>query len=279
MSLRYNDKKITLKTHEFSRIQKMLYSYFGLHLTAQKKTMVESRLRKILYKYQLNSFTDYCSLLRTDKSGKMLVELINTLTTNHTYFWREPDHFRFFQNHVLPYWDKELGRKNDKNLRIWSAGCSSGEEPYMLEILMLEYFKKRYSLWNAGVLATDLSQKVLAFAMKGLYPKERLKKLSPKLTHKYFYKMDDKYKVKSFVKKEILYRKFNLMNKFPFKNKFHAIFCKNVMIYFDKKTRLKLVQKFYDKLEDKGYLFIGLSESLGNDTNFKYIQPSIYRKI
>lgn len=274
----YKLKKVEIKKHEFEKIQKMLYDYFGLHLTDQKITMVESRLRKILNKYKLDSYTQYYTLLKTDKTGKKLIELINTLTTNHTYFWREPEHFEFFRDKALPYWSSELGKKNNRNLRIWSAGCSSGEEPYMLQILLLEHFKTQYPIWNAGILATDLSERVLNFAREGIYPTDRLKKLSPTLRKKYFVDYNGKFKVKDFVAKEVLFRKFNLMNKFPFNNKFHIILCKNVMIYFDKPTRDKLFDKFYNALEDGGYLFIGLSETIGKGTKFKYIQPSIYRK-
>lgn len=204
---------------------------------------------------------------------------IERITTNHTFFMREVDHFNFFREKVLPYLCKVV---RNKDLRIWSAGCSSGEEPYTLAMIIDEYFGNQKIWWDSQILATDISNKVLNKAVQGVYSNAALESLPSLWKLNYLNKIDkDKYEFKDNIKKEVIFRKFNLMEeRFPFKNKFHVIFCRNVMIYFDEQTKIDLINKFYDSLELGGYLFIGHSESFArNETKFQYIAPAIYRKI
>jgi chemotaxis protein methyltransferase CheR len=191
---------------------------------------------------------------------------------------RESDHFNYFRDTVLPYIKNTVG-SND--LRIWSAGCSTGEEPYTLAMIIDEFFGEEKSKWDTKVLATDISSRVLEKAAKGIYSNEAAAYLPGKWKIKYFDVFDkESIIINEKIRNEVIYRKFNLMeDNFPFRKKFHVIFCRNVMIYFDTRTKWELANKFYDKMEYGGYLFIGHSESLNRDeTRYKYILPAVYRK-
>lgn len=191
---------------------------------------------------------------------------------------REVDHFYYFRDKVLPYL---VSTVREKDLRIWSAGCSSGEEPYTLAMIIDEFFGKEKMWWDSKVLATDISGKVLGEASKGIYSNENIATLPSNWKLNYFKKLDNEKSVLiDKIRNEVIYRKLNLMDQvFPFKKKFHVIFCRNVMIYFDNKTKWELINKFYDLTEYGGYLFIGHSESLNREeTKYKYIMPAVYRK-
>jgi len=170
---------------------------------------------------------------------------------------------------------------SDHDLRIWSAGCSSGEEPYTLAMIIDKYFGQAKKFWDTKVLATDISDEMLIKARKGLYKEEQVASLPNDFRLNYVKKIDRNCDmITDRLKEEVIFRKFNLMsNSFPFKKKFHVIFCRNVMIYFDNKTKMELVDKFYECMEPGGTLFIGHSESLVREqTRFKYVLPAIYRK-
>lgn len=272
--------KIEITEKEFDLIKELTCNKLGISLPEHKKSMVIGRMQKVLRIKGLTSFKAYYDYLTTDNTGQALIEFINQITTNHTYFYREKEHFNYFVKTLLPELTQRLKNLNNMDIRIWSAGCSSGEEPYMLAIYLMEFLGFEYSQWQASILATDISDKVLNIAKIGIYPPERLELLPVDIKYKYFKKLKDKsWAIKDHVKKEVVFRRFNLMNEgFPFKNKFHIIFCKNVMIYFDKPTKDALVQRFYNKIEPEGYFFIGMTESLGRATAFKYLQPAIYQK-
>ena len=234
--------------------------------------------RNVLTDLNIDDFTQYYDYLINDKSGRASITFIDKMTTNHTYFMREVDHFYYFRDTVLPYLEKNI---KDRDLRIWCAGCSSGEESCTLEILLDEYFSEKQG-WNTELLATDVSTNVLKKASLGIYSKEQIKPLDDNWKNLYFEDVDDKnVKICKKIKSKITYRKFNLMeNHFPFRKKFHVIFCRNVMIYFDNETRTKLINKFYDASAEGAYLFIGHSETLNNtDTEYKYVLPAVYRKL
>lgn len=270
---------ITITKEEFKKIADYIHLHYGIQLKEEKMTLVTGRLQNVLIAQNFKSFTEYFNYIVNDKTGEASTTLINKITTNHTFFLRESEHFNFFQNTVLPYL-KENTRNRD--LRIWSAGCSSGEEPYTLAFLLDEFFGREKKLWDTKVLATDISTKVLEEAKSGIYSNEEIATLPPDWRLNYFRQYDpSNYMVKDQLKNEVIFRKFNLMNPtFPFKRKFHVIFCRNVMIYFNRETRNELVKKFYDLTEDGGYLFIGHSESLDREaTNYKSIMPAVYRKI
>ncbi len=182
---------------------------------------------------------------------------------------------------ALPTVVAQLEKENRKDLRIWCAGCSTGEEPYTLLMLMQEFFGPDYAKWNAGILATDISLKALDTARNGIYPEERIAALPPEFQQKYFRKLGDGNRaVIDRIRQEATFRRFNLMNdSFPFKKPFQIIFCRNVMIYFDQPTRERLVAKFHKFTEPGGYLFIGHSETLGRNQNaYRYLMPAAYRR-
>ena len=265
---------------EFRSIRDLVYNRFGITLSDQKKTLVVGRLQKKLKEHGCKTFKEYYNMLIADKSGDLLTELANQITTNHTFFFREPEHFDFFKSQILPWMIKEHQARNDNDLRIWCAAASSGEEPYTLIITLLEYFGANYKNWNCGLLATDVSEKALEAAIGGIYPPARLQGVPPTILHKYFKKVSEDYAVIDQLKKEVTYRKFNLMNKtLPFKKKFDCIWCRNVMIYFDTPTKHELVNRMYESTVNGGYLLIGHSETLDrSQTKWKYVQPAVYRK-
>ncbi len=263
---------------EFSIISEYIKNNYGISLSVDKKSLVYSRLRNILDKKGFNSFTQYYDYLINDKTGMASSTFIDKMTTNHTFFMREVDHFEYLKNVVLPYIEST---SKDRDVRIWCAGCSSGEESYTLEMILKDYFRNKGN-WDTELLATDISTSILKKAIRGIYTKDQIRPLSEEWKKNYFKPINDsQVEVIDDIKKSITYRKFNLMeNKFPFKRKFQVIFCRNVMIYFDDVTRTNLIKKFYDASEKGAYLFIGHSETLNNiETNYEYIMPAVYRKI
>lgn len=271
---------IEIRDDEFKKLRDLIYRNIGITLSEDKRTLVTGRLQKTLRQMQFKSFSEYIDYIKNDKSGKTLSDLANTISTNHTFFGREKDHFDYFEKITLP--ELIYNKSRDKDLRIWSAGCSSGEEPYTLVMIMMEVLGSEYSKWTAGCLATDISERVLDIAQTAEYTADRVDGLSKVFRSKYFDKtaQNDILKVSQKVRNEVIFRRFNLMNEvFPFKKKFDVIFCRNVMIYFDEVTRIKLAQRFYDSLNPGGYLFIGHSETLNRQyTDFNYIQPAVYKK-
>lgn len=277
-----NQTYIEISDEEFKQITGFVYKQIGINLTDGKKALVAGRLQKILRENKFSNFKQYFDKLKSDNTGRELSLLADTISTNHTFFWRESDHFEFFEKSVLP---EILNRKklsNSKELRVWCAGSSTGEEPYTLVMIMMEVLGMDYKNWNAGLLATDISDRALRIAKAGVYSADRLETLPPRFKNKYFKKKStDEFEVVENVKKEILYRRFNLMNNtFPFKKPFDIIFCRNVMIYFDAETRATLSNKFYQFNEKGGYLFIGHSETLDRSkVAYSFVQPAIYKKI
>lgn len=262
---------------EFHTLMTIFNERFGIELKEEKKTLVESRLGKALQARGMNNLSEYLEAAFHDKSGVIEQELVEKLTTNHTYFMRESEHFFYLQDVVLPY----LSHVRDKDLRIWSAGCSSGEEAYTIAMVLADFFNYSWDQWNTKVLATDISAAVLDKAVNGLYPEESIQNLPDKWRKLYFCKANNnQVQVCDKIRGEVIFRHLNLHEEvFRFKRKFHIIFCRNVMIYFSPQMKRELIRKFYDWIEPGGYLFIGHSESLGRDTGgFEYMKPSIYRK-
>ncbi len=266
---------------EFIAIRKLVYDNFGINLTEQKRSLVVGRLQKFLRQKKFSTFEQYFNYVQKDTSGQALGELINRISTNHTFFFREQDHFDFFRKTILPETTDRLKKERSNDLRIWCAGCSFGDEPYTFIITMMEHFGMDYKNWNAGLLATDISAAALSAAKAGIYPEERLKMVPPLLKQKYFRDLaDGTFQVADALKKELTFRRLNLMNPhLPFRKPFHLISCRNVMIYFDQPTRNALVRRFFDITIPGGYLFIGHSETLRNeDCPYAYVRPAIYRK-
>ncbi len=269
----------TITNMEFSQLAAYIKEHYGIHLKEEKRALVTGRLHNVLLQNNFRNFSEYYEYIISDKTGNGAAVLINKITTNHTFFMREADHFNYLRDKVLPYLKKTV---KTKDMRIWSAGCSTGEEPYTLAMIIDEFFGREKMQWDTKILATDISGKVLEIATKGIYDSEKIATLPSNWKLEYFKQFDsgndciiiDK------IRNEVIYRKFNLMDEvFPFKRKFHVIFCRNVMIYFDAQTKCKLVDKFYDLMEYGGYLFVGHAESLNREeTRFKYVMPAVYRK-
>ncbi|OVE77377.1 chemotaxis protein CheR [bacterium F16] len=274
--------KIDMSVNEFNDIRSLVYDAFGISLAEHKHSLVKSRLQKHLLRQGHGSYRDYINAVKADASGDALATLANRISTNYTYFYRESPHFEFLSKTALPEICSSLNEKGSKDLRMWCAGCSSGQEAYTLQILNMEHLGSDYSQWHAGLLATDISTKALSYAMKAIYPKETVEKLPPKLRNAYFTSIDNEnLQVADKVRKEVMFRRFNLMTQnFPFSGKFQVIFCRNVMIYFDRETRDALVERYAQVMAPGGYLFIGHSETLGRDNDhFKYVMPAVYQRI
>ncbi len=268
---------IAISDHEFRLLTEYIYNYSGINLN-KKKTLVEGRLNSLLTEKGFQSFSSYYDHVINDKSGETVSDIIDRISTNHTYFMREIQHFNYFRDQVLPQLKATV---KNKDLRIWSAGCSSGEEPYTLAMIIADYFAKEKILWDSSILATDISSRALNKARDGVYSDEEISSLpAPWKLNNFRSIGPDKNMISNKLKEEVVYRKFNLMDKiFPFKKKFHVIFCRNVMIYFDNITKRELIKRFYECTETGGYLFIGQSESLNRDeNNYQYIMPAVYRK-
>lgn len=264
---------------EFRRISTFLKSKYGIDMT-HKKEIVDGRLANTLRKNGWDTYSAYMNAVESDITGNLEKELVNLLTTNHTYFMREFEHFDFMKTEVLPYLKQKEAASHD--LRIWCGAASSGEEPYMIAMLLMDYFGLEHNKWDTKVLATDISTHVLQTAITGIYSKEQIEGLPESWKRRFLRPIDDgtRYEVTSELKNEVIFRQFNLMDPFPFRRKMHVIFLRNVMIYFDKETKNALIRKVYDALDQGGYLIIGRTETIDkNDVPFKMIQPSIFRKI
>lgn len=263
---------------EFKDITTYFESNYGINLKS-KKNLIVGRLKNHLIRNGYKSYSEYMQKIKSDKTGKLAEELVNILTTNHTYFLRENLHFDYMKNVILP--QIFMSEQKNKSLYLWSAASSTGEEPYTIVMTIQDFFRKKNEKWDTRILATDISTQVLDYASEGVYMKEQLEPLPAAWKSSYFEKCsDDKMRVKKEIRKEVIFRIQNLMQPFKFKNKFHIVFLRNVMIYFEDDIKYKLVNKIYDCMRPGGYLFIGMSEVLDKrNTNFKYLQSSIYQKI
>lgn len=263
---------------EFDQLAIYIRNNYGIKLCKEKKPLAVGRLSNVLHKLNLKSFSQYYDYIISDKTGEAANELVNRITTNHTFFMREKEHFFYLKDEILPYLSKTL---KYKDIRTWSAGCSTGEEPSTIAMIMDEYFREEKIYWDTKILATDISGKVLEIARKGEYSNEKISVLPANWRMHYFNKVNMQNSILiDKIRNDVVYRKFNLAEgNFPFKKKFHIIFCRNVMIYFDDQARKSLIQKFYNITEPGGFLFIGHSESINREEiKYKYIMPAVYRK-
>lgn len=268
---------LTLSTNDFHRLVNFIRQNYGIDLT-KKRQLIVGRLSNTIRSMGYQSFTDYIDYILTKKNPEDIEIMLNHLTTNYTFFMREEDHFQYFSQTVLPYLEKT---KKNHSLSIWSAGCSTGQEPYTLSILLKEYFGSKASQWDTRILATDISQNVLTAAQNAVYDKESLKKLPATWIQKYFVPTSDPntMKVAPILRNNVIFKTFNLMDPINFRSKFDVIFCRNVMIYFDYETKHQLVNRFYNASNPGAYLFIGHSEAIDRTkTHYEYLKPALYRK-
>ncbi len=268
---------IAISTEEFHRFRTLIYDESGIALNDQKQGLVASRLSKRLRELGLKSFSEYYDRLMSDPGREEFTRMLDLISTNKTDFFREPRHFDFLREEVLP------GLARDKHVRIWSSACSTGEEPYTIAITLYEGVSDPAN-WNCKILASDLSTRVLAKAAAGVYDADRVRDVPPDVVRRHFLRgrgeSSGQLKVKPHLAAMVQFRRLNLMDDhFPIKSPLDVIFCRNVMIYFDRPTQEQLVNKFHRYLKPGGYLFIGHSESLQWVTHpFETIAPTIYQK-
>ena len=267
---------------EFNKIREYVKLHYGLSFSDEKKMLIQSRLRAHVLDHNFDSLEDYFDFIKRDPKGESMTQFVNKITTNHTFFMRETEHFDYFRDVCLPHIHQTHADQRD--LRLWCCASSSGEEAVTLQIIAQEFFKnffkKTGEVWDTTMLATDISTTVLDKAVYGRYPTEALQNLPKHWQLEYFSKVDaTNSQVKDSIRKKILYRRFNMMEPFKFKKRFQVIFCRNVMIYFDSAVRDAIVKKFFEVTEPGGYLFIGHSESISNTgSGYQYIKPAVYRK-
>lgn len=260
---------------QLSQVSALIYRISGLNLHEGKFGLVRSRLSSRVRAAGLADFDSYLERLRADRSGREMRMLVDALTTNKTSFFREPRHFQVLSRRVLP----ELQRRH-RPLRIWSAGCSSGEEPYTLAMVLLDQLVPSP---NARILATDISARMLDRARQGVYPEEALQDVPPALRHTCFRRVSPaqppNYTVVESVRALVRFAQLNLMAPWPMRRRFDLICCRNVMIYFDKPTQQRIVERFWELLRPGGWFFVGHAESCaGLDHGFRYVEPAVYQR-
>ena len=263
---------------QFEEVSAMTKSLAGINLHVGKKELVRARLAKRIRLLKLRSVTEYLEYMKNDPTGQELVLMLDALSTNLTYFFREQQHFDYLHEKVIP----AIKSSGHRKIRIWSAGCSSGEEPYTIAMQLHESIPDLAG-WDIKILATDLSTKVLSMAKRGLYSEKCFRDTPKHIKLKYFDKVQSGNEVLfgagSSIRKMITFARLNLMGQWPMSGPFDVIFCRNVMIYFENDTRERLINRFYDLIGAGGYLFMGHSESLaGINHSFKYRLPAIYSR-
>lgn len=276
-AVNYREKEFPMTDKDFQRIAGLAGRYTGIVLGDHKRDMVYGRIARRVRKLNLNSFTSYLDYLEAN-SQQELSNFINVITTNLTSFFRENHHFEYLTDNVLP----EVMRKNgqSKRMRIWSAGCSSGQEPYSIAMTLNKFGIS--SDWDVKILATDLDSEVLTKAKNAIYSSTDVDGLEDSLIKKNFQRNDSKkeVRVKDKISKYIHFKRLNLLESWPMKGPFDFMFCRNVVIYFDKPTQKVLFNRYADLLNVGGYLFIGHSENLhGISDRFENLGNTIYRKI
>jgi chemotaxis protein methyltransferase CheR len=265
---------ITLSKGQFDAVSRRIYDACGIKLVTGKEGLVKSRLTRRVRELGLGDFGGYLDFVDADPSGRETAAMVDLLTTNTTHFFRETHHFDFLRETVLPGLP-DGGRK----LRIWSAGCSTGEEPYTLAMNVCDTFVDAGAR-DVKILATDISRRAVLRARTGVYAEadEVAKNVPAHFLEKYFDRKGGTYEVKARVRSMVSFARLNLMEPWPMSGPFDAIFCRNVMIYFDKETQRSLARRYMELLRPGGYLFIGHAESLSGFDGLTYVRPAVYAK-
>lgn len=267
---------IKLTDDDFLRLVTYMKKNYGINLD-KKRVLIEGRLSNTIANRGFKSFKEFIDFAFADKTGEETMQLVNKLTTNHTYFMREPEHFEYLKSTLLPYFEKNNATHE---LRIWCAASSTGQEPYTLIMTIDDYFGAKISQWRIKLIATDLDTEVLKKAKEGVYSADMIKDVPQAWLTKYFTKTDTgNYKVIDRIRSQIEFKQFNLMDKIALGQSYDLISCRNVMIYFEADTKNALIERFFDVTKEGGYLFVGHAESVGKTTRFTYIKPAVYRKV
>ncbi|MFZ5432753.1 MAG: CheR family methyltransferase [Calditrichota bacterium] len=273
---------IALSEKDFKQVRDTVYELAGINLHEGKRELVVARLSKRIRQLNMKSVGQYLTYVREQNTQDELVTMLDALSTNLTSFWREAQHFEYVIKQLLPRCETRLRQPDGAKIRAWSAGCSSGEEPYGLAMIMLQHLEKP-GRFDIKVLATDLSTRVLGIARNGVYSEQRVEAVPAEIRRRFMKEEKSgwgkQYRVTDEVKSLVSFARLNLMESWPMKGPLDFIFCRNVMIYFDKPTQARLVRRFFDLLRSGGTLFIGHSESLtGIEHSFRYVRPTIYEK-
>lgn len=265
---------MSIKDADFRRLTSFIQSNYGIDLT-QKRQLISGRLSPAIRKLGYQSFSDFVSHVLEKREDDEITLVINKLTTNYTFFMREQDQLDYFRKNIIP----ELVRRHqkDKTLAIWSAGCSSGEEPYNITMYLFDYLGPQISEWDTKLLATDISAQALTKARCGIY---KLPDTIPSDWKKKYFTAnpDGTHTVRPEVRNNVIFRSFNLMDPIQFRRKFDLIFCRNVMIYFDQPTKDALVNRFFNATLPGGYLLISCSENLSQNTPYQRIASATFQK-
>ena len=267
---------MSISDADFNRLVNFIHSNYGIDLR-QKKQLITGRLSTALKQKGYASFSDFVNHLLQTKDEAEVTLVLDKLTTNYTFFMREEDHLNYFRNSIIP--DIVRRHERDKTLAIWSAGCSSGEEPYNITMYLYDYLGPQLHQWDTRILATDISSRAMALARKGVY--ELPETVPAEWKRRYFVKQPgggNTYAVSPDVKNNVIFQTFNLMDPIKFRRKFDVIFCRNVMIYFDQPTKDALVQRFYNATVPGGYLLISKSENLSPNAPYRRLASSTFQK-
>lgn len=279
------DRNPSLSNDNFQRLSKFIYKQCGIKMTSAKKTMLEARLQKRLRVLHIPSFTQYCDFLFSPEGLESeLVHMIDVVTTNKTDFFREPDHFDYLLKHAIPEWERRKKNSAGRKLMVWSAGCSSGEEPYTLAMVLSNYAEENPG-FNFQILATDISTRVLEKAQLAIYDEERVDPVPLEMKKKYLLRSKDRsnplVRVVPSLREKIRFRRLNFMDgDFGMREALDIIFCRNVIIYFDRPTQERLLNQFCRHMSAGAYIFMGHSETLsGLDVPLASVHPTVYRKL
>ncbi|MDR2891800.1 MAG: protein-glutamate O-methyltransferase CheR [Deltaproteobacteria bacterium] len=260
-------RELKISNEEFIQLRDFIYKESGIYIAENRKYLIENRLNSRLKELNLKNFGEYYYYLRFDPRRRdELSKLFESITTNETSFYRNPPQLQVFQDIILKKVLDKLRAERTKKLRIWSAGCSSGEEPYTLAIMLHEVLKNEISSWDIKINAMDLSLAVLASARQGVYTDYALRTTPKEIVTKYFTPKDKNFEIKPEVKRLVHFMQGNLSDRLGLKRleRSQIVFCRNVIIYFDDEMKKQVIASFYDNLLSGGYLFIGHSESLHN---------------
>lgn len=273
----------TLTNEEFNMLSQCVQKKLGIKMPETKKPVLEARLQKRLRKTQIARFSEYCDFLFSEEGAEERIAFIDAVTTHKTFFFREAEHFKFLCEKVVSSPNSSHRQQNGEILHIWSAGCSTGEEPYSIAMELEEYKEKR-AMKNLeySILATDVSMETVKKAKKGIYDVGTMEGIPEALVHKYFLKSKDStVKLKKIIpeiRQRLRFGVLNLNEDFYLETKVDAIFCRNVMIYFDEITKKRVIGRFIDSLKKGGYLFIGFSENMrGIDSRLQQVAPAVYK--
>ena len=278
----FEHSMVSMSSREFASLSRFIYEQCGIKMPEGKKTMLEGRLQKRLRVLGMKSFAQYLDyLFQPDGNSDELVQMIDHVTTNKTDFFREPDHFDYLQNKVLPEWWTKYGTRR---LMMWSAGCSTGQEPYTLAMVLQEFAAGRPG-FDFQILATDISTRVLEQAKGAVYSEELLAPLPSVLKTKYVLRSKDRQsglvRIVPELRARVKFRRLNFLDgDFGLREPLDIIFCRNVIIYFDRQTQARLLQRFFTHMRAGAYIFMGHSETLsGLDVPLVSVAPTVYRKI